>query len=404
MGVVPQGLAAALNPRIYSIDGALFDAASTSAFKVELIDGGPIQIFAGARVFAGWGGGAVLNAANGKQTGSEFWLHTIYTDGTTGASPETYAVDLFCPKTGMVIECRSETGLSGTYTTTGPDQVVAFVGFDNPARKKNYKFTRLNTGASGDVIAQYINAGPEKGYTAPFLQTGVHYAIVMPEVVYAGQSFWITVIVLDQGGDTKTDYCGTTSFTSTDPAAKLESQPMASYDFTWKASVGCAGAPNQNGVKLFFNVLFSDLGMQSIVAIDTTDGSISGVGATMVVGADIRLSKEPKLTVAASGDTVRFKVCWSNYSSGSGFALVMTDAIPVGTTFIPEASIAAFDCGNTDGVAVAVGGSTATSATMPGAASFTGGNPVAGTRWLRWTVPVAGVQTTGCACYRVQVN
>jgi hypothetical protein len=47
---------------------------------------------------------------------------------------------------------------------------------------------------------------------------------------------------------------------------------------------------------------------------------------------------------------------------------------------------------------------TAASPAMPAAASVTGANPVAGTRWLRWTVPMAGVQTTGCACYRVQVN
>jgi len=404
MAIVPQGLAAALNPRIYNVDGTLFDGASTSAFKVEVVSGGPIQIFHGARVFAGWGGGAVLNAVNGKQTGSEFWLHTIYTDGTVGASPETYAVDVFCPKTGMVVECRSETGLSGTYTTTGPDQCISFVGFNNPGRKMNYKFTRLNTGATGDVIAQYINAGPEKGYTAPFLQTGVHYAIILPEVVYAGQSFWMTIIVLDQGGDTKTDYCGTSSFTSTDPAAKIETQPMAGYDYTWKASVGCSGAPNNNGVRIFMNMMLSDLGLQSVIVIDTTDGSISGVGATMVVGADIKLSKEPKLTVAASGDTVRFKICWSNYSSGSGFAMVMTDAVPVGTSFIPEASAAGLDCGSTDGVALAVSYSTLATPTMPGAASFSGGNPVAGTRWLRWTVPVAGVQTSGCACFRVKVD
>jgi hypothetical protein len=66
--------------------------------------------------------------------------------------------------------------------------------------------------------------------------------------------------------------------------------------------------------------------------------------------------------------------------------------------------VAALNCGNTDGVPIGVAYSTASSAGMPGAASFTDANPVAGTRWLRWTVPVAGVQTTGCACYRLVVN
>jgi uncharacterized repeat protein (TIGR01451 family) len=123
-----------------------------------------------------------------------------------------------------------------------------------------------------------------------------------------------------------------------------------------------------------------------------------------VVGADIRLQKEPRLVIAASADTVQFKVCWSNFSSASGFGVTITDAVPMGTTFIPEAGTGAFNCGSTDGVAVSVAYTTATSAAMPAPASFTTANPVAGTRWLRWTVPMAGVQTTGCACYRVQIN
>jgi len=146
------------------------------------------------------------------------------------------------------------------------------------------------------------------------------------------------------------------------------------------------------------------LGLQTIVGIDTTDGSITGVAALQVVGADVKLWKEPKLSVVASSDTVRFKVCWSNYSSASAFTFVVTDAVPVGTTYVPEASAAALDCGSTEGLGMSVSYSTLSSASMPGAASFTTGNPVAGTRWLRWTVPYAGIQITGCACFRVTVN
>jgi hypothetical protein len=76
----------------------------------------------------------------------------------------------------------------------------------------------------------------------------------------------------------------------------------------------------------------------------------------------------------------------------------------VGTTFLPEAGTWALDCGNTDLLGLAIGYSTATTTTPPAPASWVSGNPVAGTRWLRWTVPVAGVQVTGCACYRVTVN
>ncbi len=74
----------------------------------------------------------------------------------------------------------------------------------------------------------------------------------------------------------------------------------------------------------------------------------------------------------------------------------------MGTVFVPEASSAALDCGNTAGQPLAVSYSTATSTTPP--AAFTPGNPIAGTRWLRWTLPFSGLNTTGCACYRVTVN
>jgi hypothetical protein len=66
--------------------------------------------------------------------------------------------------------------------------------------------------------------------------------------------------------------------------------------------------------------------------------------------------------------------------------------------------VAALDCKSTDGVPMAVSYSTLTSPTVPTAASFTTGNPVAGTRWLRWTMPMAGIQTTGCSCHRIQIQ
>ena len=240
-------------------------------------------------------------------------------------------------------------------------------------------------------------------FTAPFMETGVHYDIIAPPVVFIGQSFWITVIVVDAvGGGTKTDYCGTSSFTSTDPGAKLEGTPMDAYNFTWSSLAACNAAPNENGVIVFVNVTMTRLGLQTLVAADTVDGSILGLTTINVVGADIRLEKVPRFTVGASGDIVQFRVCWSNYSSASAFTFVITDAIPMGTTFLPEAGTAAFDCGNTDGVGPRVAYSTATSTSPP--AMFTEANPVAATRWLRFTLPVSGVQTTGCACYRVTVN
>jgi uncharacterized repeat protein (TIGR01451 family) len=255
------------------------------------------------------------------------------------------------------------------------------------------------------MVGQYIQCNlSQKGYTAPFLVTGTHYAIIAPPVVYSGQSFWITVVVLDATGSTKDDYCGTTSFTSTDPSAKINGTGMDAFNYTWSNNIVPCNAGTDNGVRIFINVTFTKLGLSAIVAMDLNDGSITGVGVINVVGADVKLFKEPKLSVAASGDTVRFKVCWSNYSSASAFTFVITDAVPVGMTFVPEAAVTALDCGNTDGAVLAVSASTLNTGTMPTAASFAAGNPVAGTRWLRWTVPVTGVQTSGCACYRASVN
>jgi uncharacterized repeat protein (TIGR01451 family) len=230
--------------------------------------------------------------------------------------------------------------------------------------------------------------------------------IIAPPVVYSGQSFWITLVVIQTAGGTAVDYCGTTSFTSTDPAAKIEGTTMDTYNYAWDSATGggcpaCTGACD-NGVRIFMNVTLNKLGTQTVVATDTVDGSIVGLTALQVVGADVKLTKSPRLSVQASGDTVSFRVCWSNYSSASAFTFVITDAVPMGTAFVPEAGTAAFDCGNTDGTVPRVAYSTTASATPP--AVFTESNPLGGTRWLRFTVPMAGVQTTGCVCYRVTVN
>jgi uncharacterized repeat protein (TIGR01451 family) len=314
------------------------------------------------------------------------------------------SLDFFCPASGMAVRLRSEDGYSAAYTTTGSDQVVAFMQLTDPARKRNYEATVL-TPSLGSVIALVNGCMPrEKGYTSPFLSAGVHYTIIAPAAVYVGESFWITVIVATELGGTKTDYCGTTSFTSTDPGAKVEAQAMDSFNFTWTSVLGCSAVPNENGVKVFVNVSMARLGTQTLVAADISDGSITGLTTLMVVGVDVKLTKEPRISLAASGDTVKFRICWSNYSSASAFTFVITDAVPTGMTFVPEATAADLNCGSTDGVNLAVAYSTVTSATMPLPASFTTANPVTGTRWLRWTVPMAGVQTTGCGCFRVSVD
>jgi len=401
---VPAGLAAAGNPRVYSLDGAVFKTTGLTLFKVEVLSGGPVQVLHGAKAYTTWSGGSVIHAANGNQTGQEFWLNDTYLNdnwGKCSTGEYTMTVNLYCPKTGMAIRAVSGDGYSATYTTSGPDQCVSFTALTNPAinGKRNYRFSVLPGPSTGNIMAQFIQCNiTEKGYTAPFLATGTHYQIIAPPVVYLGQSFWITIVVLEVGGGTKTDYTGTSSFTSTDPGAKIEGKAMDSYNYTWVAG--------DAGVRIFMNVIFNTMGVQTIVAVDTQDGSISGLAATLVVAADIKLEKRKKLSIAASGDTVQFQICWSNYSTSTGFSFTITDAVPMGTSYVPEIASTML-CGTSAPVpGITVYYSTATTTVPPG--TFTSvpgtGSPLGNTRWLRWTIRNAYVNSTGCVCFKVSVN
>ncbi len=414
---IPAGFAAPLNPFMAPDMGGNFVSSDTAEFKVTLTSGGPVQIIGAHGIFSNWGHGAVLHAAQdlagniGTQSGIVYWLHHTYYDDTFNkfdCAPATNVVDIFCPRQAMAVNAVSERGMSATYTTTGPDQCIAFRALSDESglgAKTNYRFLVQPNPAQGNVISIFMSCGAEKGFTAPFMKTGTHYVIIAPPTVFIGQSFWITVVVIDATDTTKNDYCGTTSFTSTDPAAKIEGNPMDTYNYTWSSNVTpCGTGPFDNGVRVFVNVSMTKLGIQTLIASDTVDGSITGLGAVMVVGADVKLTKIPPLSVQASGDTVRFRVCWSNYSSASAFTFTVTDAVPLGTTFVPEATLGAYDCGNTTGVGVTTAYSLVTSATPPPPGSFINGLPVAATHWLRWTVPYAGVNTTGCFCYRVSIN
>jgi len=409
-GTVAAGLSSAgtpHNPRAYTTlacdESSVPFPDTFGLYQVRVISGGPVQVRTGRGCGSRYGGyvmhGVDESGTIPQQVPASFW----HSQHRQDAGNDMVA---FCPATGMVVRCTSNAGYSAVYTTNGPDQPIAFCGITEPAGfcGVNYKVQVLAP-AGGRVIGMF-NATyfTERHYAAPFLATGTHYDIQAPAVVFSGQSFWITVVVLNTAGGTKVDYCGTTNFTSTDPAAKIEGTAMNTYDFTWSSQSACNAAPNENGVKVFVNVTLTKIGVQTLIGNDIYDGSITGLTAILVTGADVKIFKAPKLTVAASGDTVQFKVCWSNYSSASAFSMVLTDAVPAGTAFLPEASTAAFNCGSTDGVAVTTAYSTATTGTMPAAGSFTTGNPVTATRWLRWTVPMAGVQTTGCACFRVQLD
>jgi len=402
---VQAGLAAAGNGHVY---GTAYDPGRFTVryrlYKIRLTSGGPIQICTGRYLMQAQSGGSMIHSSDpaGAQMGREFWLHTSAEEEVCGAGAVS-AINIFCPKMTMVVNETTSDGAAATYTTGAADQCVAFMRLTNPASgsKRNYRINVLAGGNPGDAIAQYFCCYiGSKYYTAPFLALGVFYNIIAPPVVFLGQSFWITVVVMDTGGGTRTSYNGTTSFTSTDPGGKIESANMDSYDYGW------TGCPGTCGVKIFFNVSMTQLGLQTIMAQDTIDGSIMGLTAIMVVAADVKLEKRKKLTVAASGDTVQFQICWSNFSSATAFSFTITDAVPMGTTYVPEVASTML-CGASAPVpGITVWYSTATTTVPPG--TFTSvpgtGSPLGNTRWLRWTIRDVYVNSTGCVCFKVSVN
>jgi len=397
---VPAGLATAGNPLVFH--NSPFNGRASTAFRIRLISGGPIQVLHGVNSYEWWSGGSVIHSAGGTALGNQFWLNLSGMCPSTKGGPldKTFGIEVFCSKKGMTVQMISEAGYSSRYTTTGPDQCVLFKALTTPADcvTVNYRIDVVGNSAISMFNADRIT---ETGYTAPFLSSGVHYIIVMPPVVFVGQNFWITVIVMDQGSSvTKTDYSGTTSFTSTDPNAKIETKAMDTYNYTWN---GCG---TNCGVKIFFNVSFLQVGLQTIVATDTLDGSIAGVGTTLVVAADVKLEKKNRLTVAASGDTVRFQICWSNFSSASAFSFTITDAVPMGTSYVPEIASTMLCQASTPLPSFTVWYSTATSTTPPGTFTSVPGtsSPLSNTRWLRWTIRDVYVNSTGCVCYKVSVN
>jgi len=402
-----QSPVATTNAHVYgnNYDRAMIGSTYATGWKIELI--GPlaarIQVGSGGNCWGGCAGACNLHDSSGAKVGTDFWIHHAAVSGcgsVAKGSNMTLYINVFCPKTGMSVGIQSTDGMSAAYTTDGPDQVIVFMGITNTGSpdRRNY-LVKLRPGVTGSLITQFQQSAPsEKAFTAPFVETGTHYELILPPTVYSGENFWFTIVVVESGGDTMTTYNGITSFTSTDSKAQLGGMGMDLYNYTWTG----AGVGKDNGVKIFVNVIFNKLGLQTIVAGDTADGSIVGVGTIMVVGVDVKLYKEQRLTIAASGDTVQFKICWSNYSSASAFTFVITDAVPMGTTYVPETA-AAMSCGSTDGMTITVGYSSDPTTPATTWATASGMLPT-GVRWLKWTVPYAGVQTSGCACFKVSVN
>lgn len=401
------------NPHVYGdgYDACCF-ATQYRLYKVKLTAGGPVQAYCGMSIMDRYSGGSMLHASNpaGAQVGTEFWMHTNLPDHVVAGCGAVMTINVYSAKVNLAVNLTGSDGASATYTTNDVDECVSFRSISVPGKSevRNWKVSVLPAGNPGDVITQYICCNvAEKFYTAPFLQKGIYYDMLLPPTVYVGQDFWMTVVVM-QSGATKEDYCGETVFTSSDPAAWMQWGSMNAGSFVWTSSKACPGT-NENGVKVFIQVRFNKIGLQTIVAADKFDGSIVGLATVRVVGADVKLFKEKRLAIAASGDTIEFRICWSNFSTATAAAFVITDGIPVGTSYIPDVlsdSLCAPLANMGHGTDWRAAYSTDVAGPMPGAGSFvtTGGLGPATTRWLRWTVGMIGVNRTGCFCYRLRVD
>ena len=225
------GLYGVDNPHVFGVAPA-YDpltagtGSTANVWKVEWVSGGNISVQTGISMFMAWAGGGTMHPASGEPTGQEFWMY----QANTGP---IWSVMLFCPSKGMRVRVQSSNFADSTYETDGPDQCIAFgaiSALDWDARA-TYRFQLDPAGTQGEMMAMYHEAEfREKFFAAPFVNTGLHYDVIAPESVFSGQAFWITVAAILGTGSTKLDYTGTSSFTSTDPAALIEGTGMDVFD------------------------------------------------------------------------------------------------------------------------------------------------------------------------------
>ena len=125
-----------------------------------------------------------------------------------------------------------------------------------------------------------------------------------------------------------------------------------------------------------------------------------------MVGVNVKLFKEPTNVAVASGDEVQFKICWSNYSSGTAENFLITDRVPNGFSYVDNV----YDsddhfCGATHGFS---DDSTVTYSTEDSDLPITFTEmsfEVAGVQWLKWSIPSAvSANTTGCVCFKAKVD
>jgi hypothetical protein len=163
-------------------------------------------------------------------------------------------------------------------TATGYTGTVHFSSSDGQASLPS---NSTLSGGVGTFIATFKSLGSQAltatdtasssitGSAAVMVTAGAvtHFGVSAPATVTAGNAFTITVSALDAFGNTVTSYAGKVHFTSSDSTASLPS------DSTLTNGAGT------------FSATFDAAGSQTLTAMDTVSGSISGSAAVAVSAA-----------------------------------------------------------------------------------------------------------------------
>lgn len=217
-------------------------------------------------------------------------------------------------------------GQSFTLTISGT------VGWVNAAVRLSNTITGAALTPCGMAIAQ---TGPA---TITVIPAGAPvYRVIAPATVVAGQPFWVTVVVAYATGTTKTDYCGITVFTSTDPTALVNGGPLGAASLAWSSgSAGCGSAPFNNGIGHFQAVLNSPC-QQSVVLQDGTALVPAGSFSVTVRNLSLAASLAALPPVQIAGATLTLALTVTN--TGASAAAVTPTASPrVGAPLIAYAN------------------------------------------------------------------
>jgi len=259
------------------------------------------------------------------------------------------------PATLTALGSLAQVALNWAPATAGTNPITAYeifratcatCGFSPLATVGYWATASIDAGPMtfGQTYWYEVRARDEIGITGGFSPlawaNAPGYRIDAPAVAVSGVPFWITVTAVDGAANTWTDYCGTSSFTSTDdPLALVNGVAMDAYNYTWHSSLTCPSAPNPNGTWGFL-VTFFKPGFSCVFIQDTVFPAASGFFC-VVVGTP---PAPPVLSVSAvktlepvfpwSGGPVTYGIVVANTGAATITDLTVVDTIPPEVTGI----------------------------------------------------------------------